>query len=456
MSAYGSTGKKSSTPESHRGAHSSRVPKALSGKGEAIDADDEDLEDSPPPRQKKDHKPAPAPETGSKKTTALVLFLVVGGFVAAGTCSTVLSKILFQLRAYGDDGIEKNFGKPLFQNTGMFVGMSLCLLVFEINARFFAMKSGAGEKQPLLGGPAPGADWRVYYVVIVPAICDFIATYMMNVGLLWINASVWQMLRGSIVLFSAVIRWIWLGRTIHNYQWFGVVTVMSALGIIGFSCIMNQASVAHVPGELVATEWQKLLGVILVFLAQLVQATQTVVEEHLLHDIRASDMQIVGLEGVWGLGLCVLVAMPVAYYIPVAGLHEDTWDTLAMMRNSSTVFWLFMIYVLVILAYNMMAMKVTMYLDSVTRNVLDTVRTIFIWTLLTVVHYTVADSMGEAWSGWSWMQLFGFLVLITGLFTYNKVFQLPCFDYPSEQPPAPPPKERTPLPMHSPYMSPKI
>lgn len=29
---------------------------------------------------------------------------------------------------------------------------------------------------------------RVYYVVIVPAICDFVATYMMNVGLLWINA----------------------------------------------------------------------------------------------------------------------------------------------------------------------------------------------------------------------------------------------------------------------------
>lgn len=48
-------------------------------------------------------------------------------------------------------GVEKNFGKPLFQNTGMFVGMSLCLMVFEINARFFALKSGRGETAPLLG-----------------------------------------------------------------------------------------------------------------------------------------------------------------------------------------------------------------------------------------------------------------------------------------------------------------
>jgi hypothetical protein len=45
--------------------------------------------------------------------------------------------------------------------------------------------------------------------VIVPAICDFVATYMMNVGLLWINASIWQMLRGSIVLFAAIIRLVW-------------------------------------------------------------------------------------------------------------------------------------------------------------------------------------------------------------------------------------------------------
>src|SRR5690349_20735431 len=109
-------------------------------------------------------------------------------------------------------------------------------------------------------------------------------------------------------------------------------------------------------------------------------------------------MQIVGLEGVWGLALCVGVAMPVAAYIPVAGLHEDTWDTLEMMRNSVSVEVLFTLYVIVILGYNMFAMKTTMYLNSVTRNIIDTVRTIFIWTVLTVIHYVANPAFGEPWS----------------------------------------------------------
>ena len=42
-------------------------------------------------------------------------------------------------------------------------------------------------------------------------------------------------------------------------------------------------------------------------------------------------MQIVGLEGIWGLVLCVAVAMPVASYIGVSGLHEDTWCVLSLL-----------------------------------------------------------------------------------------------------------------------------
>jgi len=229
---------------------------------------------------------------------------------------------------------------------------------------------------------------------------------------------------------------------------------MSALCIIGMSCILSDS--AKIPSASDVTASYRILGVLLVFAAQIVQAVQTVVEEHLLHDIRASDLQIVGLEGVWGFALCALVAMPLAYYMPYHGLHEDTIDTLTMLKNNSTVAALFVLYVLVILGYNMFAMKVTLYLNSVTRNVPDTARTMFIWITLTVIHYTYSEKFGEDWNSYSYMQLAGFGVLIFGLFSYYKVITLPCFDYTEEYVPI---KEETPkMPpmMHSPYMSPKM
>jgi len=323
----------------------------------------------------------------------------------------------------------------LFQNTGMFAGMMLCLFVFFIQQRLTMTRQILAERVPLLPTSADSTSLskkksnRVYWVVLAPAMCDFLATYMMNVGLLWINASVWQMVRGSIVFFVAMIRLFWLKRPIERYQWFGVFTVMMALCIIGFSCIMNDAGKASVHGADEVTPLLKVAGVLLVFLAQLVQATQCVVEEYLLTDLDASDMQIVGLEGIWGLIFCVFIAMPYAYYTSIEGIHEDTWDTLEQMKNSGVVCFLFTVYVLVILGYNTFAMKLTKHLNSGDRNVIDTVRTIFIWTILTIVHYTYSETYGEAWSGWSWVQLAGFAVLASGLATYYKAWQLPCFDY---------------------------
>jgi drug/metabolite transporter (DMT)-like permease len=354
--------------------------------------------------------------------------------------------VLFQTSSVGSDGLEKQFQKPLFQNMGMFLGMTLCLVIFEFQKctqrsgeESLPLKADAATIQAAMV-PVRGSDNRVYYMVLVPAICDFLATYLMNIGLLWINASIWQMVRGSIIFFVAMIRWAWLKRKIHLFQWVGVLVVMLALCIIGYACInMSDTS------TLQSSDYEKLAGVLLVFLAQLVQAIQCVVEEHLLHDINASDLQVVGLEGFWGLVLCVGVAMPAAYYLPYQGLHEDTWDTLTMIMNSHKLFFLFTVYVFVILGFNMFAMKVTMYINSVTRNILDTIRTMFIWVIMVSTHYLVSEKFGESWSNWSLLELAGFGVLLSGLFTYYKVITLSCLDYPDDDAPPAPHIEGTPM-----------
>jgi drug/metabolite transporter (DMT)-like permease len=268
----------------------------------------------------------------------------------------------------------------------------------------------------------------VYYVVIIPAVCDFTATFMMNVGLLFISASVWQMIRGSIVVFSVLIRMVWLKKKIRNFEWFGVMIIMVALAIVGLSSVlggsMKKASVVH-----------RVTGILLVFVAQGVQALQTVVEEHLLHNIQASSRQIVGLEGFWGFVLCACVAMPIAAYLPGSdgnGLHEDTMDSFAMLSHSNELVVFTLIFVFVILGFNICGMRMTKFTNSVSRNVMEAVRTMCIWGTSLFIHYVISPSYGEPWDDWSWMQLGGFVVLVFGLFIYYEVLHLSWFNYEEE------------------------
>jgi hypothetical protein len=43
-------------------------------------------------------------------------------------------------------------------------------------------------------------------------------------------------------------------------------------------------------------------------------------------------------------------------------------------------------------------------------------------------------AIGEQWTDWSWTELAGFGLLVTGLFVYRGIVELPGFKYGSEEP----------------------
>ena len=42
-------------------------------------------------------------------------------------------------------------------------------------------------------------------IFVVPTICDLIGTTLSGIGLLYVPASVWQMLRGAIIIFAGIL-----------------------------------------------------------------------------------------------------------------------------------------------------------------------------------------------------------------------------------------------------------
>ena len=75
----------------------------------------------------------------------------------------------------------------------------------------------------------------VYFKVFAPALCDFSASFIMFVGLLWIPVSIWQMIRGSILLFTGLIRQLWLKKPLKKSEWYALLIIFVSLLIVGMA-----------------------------------------------------------------------------------------------------------------------------------------------------------------------------------------------------------------------------
>lgn len=92
----------------------------------------------------------------------------------------------------------------------------------------------------------------------------------MNIGLLFVPVSVYQMLRGALVLFVGLFSVIFLGRRLTRAQWMALATVMLGVAVVGFSSVGGakkeiESFAAATGGE----EADPLLGVCLILVAQI-------------------------------------------------------------------------------------------------------------------------------------------------------------------------------------------
>ncbi|XP_022808539.1 uncharacterized protein LOC111345517 [Stylophora pistillata] len=72
---------------------------------------------------------------------------------------------------------------------------------------------------------------RVFqWIFAFPAVCDLFGTTLATIGLLYVKASVWQMLRGSIIIFTGLLSKIFLKRKLWPIHWIGmIVTVVGGI-----------------------------------------------------------------------------------------------------------------------------------------------------------------------------------------------------------------------------------
>jgi drug/metabolite transporter (DMT)-like permease len=121
-----------------------------------------------------------------------------------------------------DDDYHCKFAKPWFSVLEMKAAMAVCLLLYY--------GLGVGKE-----ASTPDPDWRTIQKVWLPALFDLLNTVFCNIGLVWVSSSIYQMTRGSVVVFSAILSVKWLGRTLRSFHYYSIALVLVAVVLVGLA-----------------------------------------------------------------------------------------------------------------------------------------------------------------------------------------------------------------------------
>ena len=288
----------------------------------------------------------------------------------------------------------------------MFVGEASCLVVFEIVYYYHKLvkndvsQFGAQKFSPL--------------VFVIPALCDVLGTSTAYIGLNLTYASSFQMLRGAVIIFTALLSVAFFGSRLQLYHWVGMLMVVIGLIVVGLGDVIGESGSNN--AHLVLT------GDLLIVTAQIIAAIQMTVEQKFVKGYNIPPLQGVGWEGVFGFIIVGAALMPM-YYIPwhlPSGpdfwqdqtRFEDAMDAFHQIFYIPTLTVAFFGTVFSISFFNFAGLSVTKEENAITRMVLDSLRTLFIWLF----------SLSVRWQQFNFFQPIGFTCLVFGSCVFYNVF----------------------------------
>lgn len=338
-------------------------------------------------------------------TTYQVALAVV--MVITGSINTLSTKWADQQEAIGSDGQKRSFDHPFLQAVGMFIGELTCLVVFAI------IRCTHRQAPPQEGDQPRGFNPLIF---LPAALCDMCGTSIMYIGLNLTYASSFQMLRGAVIIFTALLSVAFLGRVIRKYMWVGMLTVLVGLVVVGLSDILfgeNSDAPTNTNGIIA--------GDLLIIMAQVIVAVQMVYEERFIGRFNVHPLAAVGWEGFFGAIVLGLLLIPFGYinagsFSQTAGHKlENVKDAFTQMGNNWKIILATVGNILSIAFFNFAGVSVTKELSATTRMVLDSVRTVVIWVVSLAAFHQKFEPL----------QIVGFLLLVIGMMLYNDIIILP-------------------------------
>lgn len=344
---------------------------------------------------------------------------IIGLFVGAGTLTSIVLNVTFKTEVKGRDGEQKEFKKPWCAMLLMCLAMSSTLLKWWFDRRRSARTlddSGSNMK-------------TVAFKITIPAFLSVFGTFLQAAGLMWTPVSVYQMLQSSIIIFSAIIRFLWLGKGLARFESCGIVLTAIGLSGVGVASVVSGGG----DGGQTVSMGAQITGIAMVLVSQAIMALEGVIEERLLHGYSAAPEFVCGMVGAWGILFCALIFLPIAQFLPGEegnGLREDSIETAIMIKENTNIQLTLVLLFIVVFVYNHTMRLLIHVTQATTMQVLGGMRTLCVWAVALLMYF-VWPEYGEKWKWSTWIELAGFLILMFGVFLYRATFKLSCFEYPA-------------------------
>ncbi|KAF3913507.1 hypothetical protein ABW21_db0208154 [Orbilia brochopaga] len=379
-----------------------------------------------------------------------LILALVAGMLLTGCSNTLLTKWQDQQCVHNcsdpDPTKRELFEQPVIQTLQMFIGEMGCWLVIALHGLYVQLqqrrRAGNAGYQPLAPDPLeedpaapsspvlkaltaphdrPPLKGPKVLLLGLPAVCDICGTTLMNVGLLFVAASVYQMTRGALVLFVGLFSVLFLKRHLYLFHWLALFVVVVGVAVVGLAGAVFKKPEQHEIDNTDAAQdvvVRSIVGVLLIAGAQVFTATQFVLEEYILEAYAMEPLQVVGWEGIFGFSVTSVGMVILHYTVGVTeagrGGYFDAAEGLREM-GVGNVFISSILIMISIGAFNFFGISVTRSVSATSRSTIDTCRTLFIWIV----------SLALGWERFLPLQLLGFGLLVYGTFLFNEIVQPP-------------------------------
>jgi len=321
------------------------------------------------------------------------LWLVVGcvAMLVFGTTSVLLKNWQVKLGFY----------EPFLWTWVTFVGQSFFLPIYWGTPRTASDVEAAATKPP-----AP------FHVLALGTFLGFTSLCLGNCAYGGLPGSILNMLKSGRLLVTALLSVTFLGKHIRAHQYLGIAMVLAGAVIV--TCV---ASLGEGVGY--ASIAKARVGLIFAFGSCIGGGMQSVWEEATMKQYAVPPQLLTGIEGVAGV-FYGIIALVVVNLMQV----ENTPAAFDLLWHSKFILCAFVLFFLTVAMYNYTGIVLTKSSSAMGRTFLDIVKTGCIWVVEVLCH----------WSTFTWLELLGWVVIVSGTMVCSKIMELPCLTYEEAQP----------------------
>ncbi|CAI2370604.1 unnamed protein product [Moneuplotes crassus] len=352
-------------------------------------------------------------DANSKNTLYLYISMLVMLITGAG--NTILLKLQIEVR----DNNGNRYKHPYFSSVDVFIAGSLGLVLFSVYKYLVVKKHGSFSNSPdVINAVQSGKKEYIHWIwLVIPAFCNFCAIPLMNLGLIMINASVYQMMRGGLIFITAVSAIIFLKARLHRHHWTALTAIIMGVTLVGLSSVLGTNS----------KNSNIVLGICLLLISQFFSATHWIIEEKILKTHYIHPFRMVGWQGIWSL-LMTTIMVIIANFIKCDAAYcsdgrlENVPLAITQMREKPIIIMYLILLIICICAFQCSGVYTTKYGSSAQRCTIDIARIILIWGFFLAYP-------GEGHESFEYIEFIGFIGIIIGTIIYNEIYVPPILGF---------------------------